>query len=118
MLNKVNENGMYICPICKKIIISSGSDHHVFGGAKKGVSEKYGFLIKTHKFPCHRKIHDHYQIELKLKVECQHIYEECIGSEEEFIKEFGQSYKYRKPTLRTDEDRLMWNTTYVENGCI
>lgn len=71
--------------------------HHVFGGARKGLSEKYGFIA-----PLRADLHpngahctwneDIREIDLYLKTKCQQYYEDQIGTREEFIREFGKGY--------------------------
>lgn len=66
--------------------------HHVFGGARKALSEKYGFVI-----PLRADWHDmadygvHFNKELdrRLKSDCEDYYLAHIGSREDFIREFG-----------------------------
>lgn len=71
--------------------------HHVFGGSRKGASEKYGFLV-----PLHPTLHlygpdsvhnaPNKGLDLRLKQECQRYFEEKHGTREEFIRIFGRSY--------------------------
>ncbi len=68
--------------------------HHVFGGAYRKKSEKYGYLRdlcarhhRTSKHSVHMDMHLNY----KLRQECQREFEQT-RSREEFIKEFGRSY--------------------------
>lgn len=101
-----------LCPICDKEIYQEEVKdiHHIFNGPYKKKSEKYGFLVNVHRF-CHRKIHDNYSIELKLKVECQEMFENNIGDRDKFIKEFGQSY-IDKSIDFTDNQMKMYNRKY------
>ena len=67
--------------------------HHIFGGANKKWSEKYGFLI-----PLRADWHDmadygiHFDrnLDLKYKRLCQEYWLEHYGTKEEFIAVFGQ----------------------------
>lgn len=67
--------------------------HHIFGGANKANSEKYGFLI-----PLRADWHDmadygiHFDraLDLKFKRRCQEYWLEHYGTRDEFIKVFGQ----------------------------
>ena len=69
--------------------------HHVFGGANKALSEKYGYIA-----PLRYDLHpnganrgaDAGLIDITLKQKCQRHYEANIGTREQFIKEFGKSY--------------------------
>jgi hypothetical protein len=75
---------------------ASGADihvHHVFGGANKAKSEKYGFLIGLradwHDMADYG-IHFDREFELRIKRLCQDIWLEIYGTKEEFIAEFGK----------------------------
>ncbi len=67
--------------------------HHIFGGANKANSEKYGFLV-----PLRADWHDmadygiHFNKELRLKFMrlCQEYYLKHYGTKDQFIKEFGK----------------------------
>ena len=75
---------------------SSGADihvHHVFGGANKAKSEKYGFLIGLradwHDMADYG-IHFDREFELRIKRMCQQFWLDHYGTKEEFIAEFGK----------------------------
>ena len=71
--------------------------HHVYAGARKALSEKYGFIA-----PLRPDLHPNCahctwspeiaELDKNLKQVCQIWYERNIGSREEFIKEFGKGY--------------------------
>lgn len=71
--------------------------HHIFGGANRKKSEKYGFVV-----PLRPDLHpngvnfkrtpENLKIDLFLKQEAQLHYEETIGSREDFRREFGKSW--------------------------
>lgn len=69
--------------------------HHIFGGANRKRSEKYGFVV-----PLRPDLHpngvfagkDAKAIDTKLKRMAQKYYEENYGSREEFMQEFGRNY--------------------------
>lgn len=72
--------------------------HHIFGGALRNKSEKYGFVV-----PLTAEIHpngaffnsqkyDRREVDEVLKMACQMYYEEHIGTREEFLQEFGRNY--------------------------
>lgn len=71
--------------------------HHVFGGARKKLSEKYGFIA-----PLRADLHPNgvrctwndeiAALDLKLKHDCQKYYEDNIGTRQQFRQEFGKSY--------------------------
>lgn len=70
--------------------------HHVFGGANRKRSEKYGFIV-----PLRPDLHpngvyfirtdENLKIDKYLKSKCQKWYEENIGTRDNFIREFGKS---------------------------
>ena len=65
--------------------------HHIFGGANRKRSEKYGFVVPLrpdlHPNGVHAKA-----IDKVLKQMAQEYYEIYYGTRQEFIKEFGKSY--------------------------
>ncbi len=67
--------------------------HHIFGGANKKNSEKYGFLIPLRNdwhSMSNYGIHNDRELDLKYKRLCQEYWLEHYGTQEEFIKVFGQ----------------------------
>ncbi len=69
--------------------------HHIFGGANRKRSEKYGFIA-----PLRPDLHPNgvfagqsaKLVDLRLKTMSQEYYEEHYGTREDFIKEFGKNY--------------------------
>lgn len=72
--------------------------HHVFGGARRSISEKYGFVI-----PLHYSLHpngancmlsqdERNDLDLVLKQECQKWYLEHVGGMDSWMKEIGKNY--------------------------
>ena len=69
--------------------------HHIFGGANRKKSEKYGFIA-----PLRSDLHPNgvfagetaKAVDLKLKIMAQTYYERHFGTREQFIKEFGRNY--------------------------
>lgn len=69
--------------------------HHIFGGANRKNSEKYGFVI-----PLRPDLHPNgvfagrnaKEIDTKLKRMAQEYFEEHYGTREDFRKVFGKSY--------------------------
>lgn len=69
--------------------------HHIFGGANRKRSEKYGFVV-----PLRPDLHpngvfagkDAKEVDLKLKTMAQEYYEAHYGTRNDFRKEFGKSY--------------------------
>lgn len=70
--------------------------HHVFNGnPNRKKSEKYGFMVPLrpdwHNMTPY-SVHMDQQFDESLKRKAQRYYEACIGSREEFSREFGRSY--------------------------
>ena len=69
--------------------------HHIFGGANKKLSEKYGYII-----PLTPTLHpngvfagkDAHRMDINLKQMAQKHYEENHGARSDFIREFGKSW--------------------------
>ena len=68
--------------------------HHIFEGANKANSEKYGFIIPlTMQWHTLRddSIHHNRELDLKYKRMCQEYYVSILNkTKEEFISEFGK----------------------------
>lgn len=69
--------------------------HHVFNGANRKLSEKYGFLVPLrpdwHNMSPY-SIHMDQQFDDSLKRKAQGYYEEHYGSRDDFRRDFGKSY--------------------------
>ena len=69
--------------------------HHIFGGANRKISEKYGFVI-----PLRPDLHpngafagdDAHRMDINLKQMAQKYFEDHHGSREDFRKIFGKSW--------------------------
>lgn len=69
--------------------------HHIFGGANRKRSEKYGFVIPLRPDLHPNGVHagkNAKEIDTKLKCMAQEYYEKHYGTREQFRKEFGKSY--------------------------
>lgn len=69
--------------------------HHIFGGANRKLSEKYGFVVPLR--PDYHPNGVHYNpkngdIDTQLKQAAQMYYEENIETREDFRREFGKSW--------------------------
>lgn len=69
--------------------------HHIFGGANRNRSEKYGFILPLR--PDYHNmsnygVHMNRELDLKFKTMAQRYYEEHHGNRECFIEEFGKSW--------------------------
>lgn len=77
----------YICGAYGKM-----DEHHIFGGPCRKASDRLGLVVHLCR-SCHRDLHDrNSDTMLYLHQKGQMIYEEHIGSRQEFIKEFIRSY--------------------------
>lgn len=85
------QNNEKICYLCGRLITNDSNLHHIFNGAYRDKSDKDGMVVYLHS-ACHRKLHDHYEISLKVKKAGQIKWEEIYGTREEFIKKYGKSY--------------------------
>lgn len=71
--------------------------HHVFGGANRSRSEKYGYVIPL-RYDMHpngarfRPTPENKKLDGYLKAACQRDYESKHGTRQQFISEFGKSY--------------------------
>lgn len=69
--------------------------HHVFNGANRKLSEKYGFLVPLrpdwHNMTPY-SVHMDQRFHEILKCKAQQYYETHYGSREDFRREFGKSY--------------------------
>ena len=71
--------------------------HHVFGGANRAKSEKYGATVDLCHERCHERgpeaVHNCRETDLKLKRKTQRELMERLGwSEDDFRREFGKSW--------------------------
>lgn len=67
--------------------------HHIFPGARRKTSEKYGYLYKLRP-SVHQLIHDNPNklLDLMLKRTAQRHFETHYGNRKDFIREFVRSY--------------------------
>jgi len=69
--------------------------HHIFGGANRKKSEKYGLVVDLCHF-CHNEpplgVHHNAKQMLKLKQAGQKAFEQVYGHEK-FMQEFGKNYR-------------------------
>lgn len=70
--------------------------HHIFGGARRPLSEKYGLTVYLCGNRCHRSgefsAHRNKETALYLHQAGQRMFEERCGNREEFIRIFGKDY--------------------------
>lgn len=83
----------YLCGKYKSEYVTI-EEHHIFGGSCKWASDKRGFVVHLCRDCHHTRVHnskDHSCMDY-LHQRAQMIYEEHIGTREEFIQEFIRSY--------------------------
>lgn len=87
ILTKDEENRCFLCGIYGHMDV-----HHIFGGPCRKVSDRLGLVVHLCR-NCHRKVHEHdHSLMEYLHQEGQQVYEDQIGSREEFIRDFIRSY--------------------------
>lgn len=72
-------------------------EHHVYGGANRKLSEKYGLKVYLHGCRCHRlgkeSVHQNAEVNKRLKAFAQgKAMAKYEWNKEDFIKIFGKSY--------------------------
>lgn len=90
----------YLCgkpPYWTKNGIYNGLEaHHVFGGANRKNSEKYGLKVYLHGSSCHRdgkdSAHQSKATRMMLQAIAQKRFEKTHGGREEFVEIFGKNY--------------------------
>lgn len=86
------------CFICERIASGDPLDcHHIFGGANRQLSEKYGLKVYIHHNQCHifgeNSVHRNAEISDKLKQIAQQEAMKHYGwTVEQFIEIFGKNY--------------------------
>ena len=81
-----------ICYLCGAY--TKTDEHHIFGGPCRKTSTRYGLTVNLCR-NCHDKLHHHregYELKRDLHQKGQQVYEDRIGSREQFIKDFIMSY--------------------------
>lgn len=87
--------------------------HHVFGGANRNRSEKYGFIA-----PLTAELHpngvigqskDLRALDQRLKAMCQAYYLEHIGTREDWYSEFGRFYEMEEEDEVEDWEMPGWD---------
>ena len=98
MANSIIQKSREHCYICKRNGYSDPLDcHHVFGGANRKKSEKYGLKVYLCHHDCHifgkNAVHKNAEIDHRLKAKVQKIaMRHYQWSVEDFREIFGKSY--------------------------
>lgn len=70
--------------------------HHVFGGANRKWSEKYGLKVRLCGQKCHENgpnaVHRNKETADRLKEEAQRAFEETNGTRQDFLRIFGKNH--------------------------
>ena len=90
----------------KKVCWFSGAErnlheHHIFGGARRKLSEKYGLKVYL-RMDLHEKAHSDRETAMKLKRAGQRAFEKT-HTREEFMQIFGKNYIDDEPIERAQE---------------
>ena len=85
------------CYLCGGGAFEPLDKHHVFGGARRSKSEKYGLTVYLHHSNCHifgkYSVHQNEMINRALKAEVQRkAMQHYEWSEDDFRQIFGKSY--------------------------
>ena len=93
-LRSIFTDDMDHCYFTKSALVER---HHIFSGALRKKSEKYGFVVPLHPTMHPNGVHfkptqENKQIDRKLKAMCQKYYEEHIGTHEDWMREFYKNY--------------------------
>lgn len=87
-----------VCFLCGRNHVADPcglEEHHVFGGANRKLSEKYGLKIHICGEHCHRNgpdaVHRNRKTDLAIKAAAQKVFER-EHSHEEFMRVFGKNY--------------------------
>lgn len=83
-------NDKEYCYLCGKYMTVTNK-HHILNGSMRDKCEEDGLFCYVHP-TCHRYIHDHSMTARTLKKRAQKVFEEQIGTREEFIKRYGKNY--------------------------
>lgn len=89
------ENECYLCRNFMGVENPGGEKHHIFGGARRKLSEKYGLTVKLCSY--HHRDHRYgvtYNegMSRQLKITAQGKFQERFP-QEDFIKIFGRNYE-------------------------
>lgn len=91
-----DKNECYLCGRNKIADPCGLEEHHVFGGANRRMSEKYGLKIYLCGENCHRNgvqsVHKNKIVRKSIQAAGQRAFEQRIGTREEFVRLFGKNY--------------------------
>lgn len=89
-------NNCYLCGRNRIADPCGLEEHHIFGGANRKYSEKYGLKIHICGNRCHRNgpkaIHKNREVDTEIKRAAQEAFETSRGTREDFMNIFGKNY--------------------------
>lgn len=97
MAKSIMQEDDHICYLCE----ANGTMdylhwHHVFGGANRKKSEKYGLKVRLCGQKCHENgknaVHRNRETDLAIKAAGQRAFEEHHGTRQDFMRIFGRNY--------------------------
>lgn len=92
MAKSIIQKNKQVCYLCGKQIYGNCDEHHIFNGnAYRKKAEEDGLKVYLH-HTCHMWLHEHPKSMRTFKQRGQKIYEEKIGSRNEFINRYGKNY--------------------------
>ena len=98
MVRSIVQEDTERCFLCGMIgYVEPLDKHHIYGGALRNKSERYGLFVYLHHDRCHifgeKSVHKNARINRKVQALAQKKAMEVYGwSEEDFIKEFSKNY--------------------------
>lgn len=97
MKSIIQDNSCY-CFLCgMNYNLEPLDKHHIFGGAMRNKSERYGLFVYLHHSKCHifgeKSAHKNVEVGNRLKAYAQRVAMEKYGwTVDDFIRKFGRSY--------------------------
>ena len=86
----IDDDSLEKCYLCGTYTFLD--EHHIFGGSCRKMSDKYGLIVHLCR-DCHMYIHDRGGESMNyLHTKGQMVYEEKIGTREQFRRDFIRSY--------------------------
>ena len=97
MAESIIQTDKKFCYLCGGGAFEPLDKHHIFGGARRNKSEKYGLTVYLHHSNCHifgkYSVHQNAQINRMIQKRAQLAAMKHYGwTEEQFRQEFGKSY--------------------------
>lgn len=98
--------------------VSGLHEHHIFGGARRKLSEKYGLKVYL-RFDLHERAHREREFADELHRAGQRAFERT-HSREEFMRIFGKNYLFETENVREKVEEKSgsfdWEFSVIEDG--